>query len=427
MNNKNIDGVIEYLHEGKVYFEVVVQKRDINGKSRKKTKRFTKDGRRISSFATVNRVKAFLLLEFERTYNDKPLFTWSEWKVEAVHRMRQEGLLENTLKNYLGILERWKEPSWDDKFISEISHDEVKDYIYSYLSDLGASDWTRKNIHKRLHRLFDIAVESGYLKWNPARGIKVHAKKSEGVALSPTEVNHLLSEAKKRGHEYYPHWVIALSTGMRNGELYALRYSKINFDCNNILIDEQFTSKDGLHPPKKGKTRVSDLSDSLRVFLLWLKENQGPVKAKLWRHEVQIVTQEEALKGQKTGNLVRTRSKVKVPVTYDDLVLHRIGTWGKGNQAKVLREFCKEIGIREAKFHDLRATHITNLLSHGNALGKVMKQVGHSNSDTTDAYNRLSGVEVQGLTNNLGFEIPKPESAEDESNVINLFNRAAAN
>ncbi len=44
-------------------------------------------------------------------------------------------------------------------------------------------------------------------------------------------------------------------------------------------------------------------------------------------------------------------------------------------QAKELRIFCHQIGLREAKFHDLRETYITNLLSNGVGISKVMKQV----------------------------------------------------
>lgn len=46
--------------------------------------------------------------------------------------------------------------------------------------------------------------------------------------------------------------------------------------------------------------------------------------------------------------------------------------WTQGEQSKVLREFCKTTNIKEVKFHDLRATFITNMLSQGIPLVKVM-------------------------------------------------------
>ncbi len=54
----------------------------------------------------------------------------------------------------------------------------------------------------------------------------------------------------------------------------------------------------------------------------------------------------------------------------------------------------------------MRATFITNMLAQGVPLSKVMAIVGHSDSDTTDGYNRRAGIELQGTTNSLGYEIP---------------------
>lgn len=48
-----------------------------------------------------------------------------------------------------------------------------------------------------------------------------------------------------------------------------------------------------------------------------------------------------------------------------------------GEQAKVLKNFGEEIGITPIKFHDLRATFITQVLNNGVALSKVMAIVGH--------------------------------------------------
>ncbi|MBT4762928.1 MAG: site-specific integrase [Bdellovibrionaceae bacterium] len=82
------------------------------------------------------------------------------------------------------------------------------------------------------------------------------------------------------------------------------------------------------------------------------------------------------------------------------------------------------MGIREIQFHDLRATHITNLLENGASISKVMKQVGHSKMSTTDGYHRLTGVKVKGLTNHLSFIPPKDELPE---NVVALFPKKVSN
>jgi integrase len=48
-----------------------------------------------------------------------------------------------------------------------------------------------------------------------------------------------------------------------------------------------------------------------------------------------------------------------------EFVLPHFEEWTGGVQAQVLRSFCEGIGITPVKFHDLRATFISRLLSQG--------------------------------------------------------------
>ncbi len=64
------------------------------------------------------------------------------------------------------------------------------------------------------------------------------------------------------------------------------------------------------------------------------------------------------------------------------------------------------------KFHDLRATFITNLLSHGVALVRVMSIVGHTEMKTTNVYLRKAGVEVKEATEQLGYQLPEENSGK---------------
>ena len=72
------------------------------------------------------------------------------------------------------------------------------------------------------------------------------------------------------------------------------------------------------------------------------------------------------------------------------------------------------------KFHDLRATFITQMLIRGVAIAKVMKIVGHANIKTTMRYLRLVAQDTQGATESLGITLPKDFNND---NVVNLFQR----
>jgi integrase len=75
--------------------------------------------------------------------------------------------------------------------------------------------------------------------------------------------------------------------------------------------------------------------------------------------------------------------------------------WIQGQQAKVLKSFCREIGIPEIKFHTLRACFATQLISDGVEPIKVMKVCGWQDLKTMARYLRLSGVEEKGVTDGL--------------------------
>ena len=115
---------------------------------------------------------------------------------------------------------------------------------------------------------------------------------------------------------------------------------------------------------------------------------------------------EEKLKNPRhTETLLESRSEWKV--TWDDFVLPRLWRWRQGEQAAVLRSFCEVIGITSVRFHDLRASFITNMLAQGVPIVKVMSIVGHGKMATTDGYLRLAGVGLEGTTNKLDYSAPK--------------------
>ena len=89
-----------------------------------------------------------------------------------------------------------------------------------------------------------------------------------------------------------------------------------------------------------------------------------------------------------------------------EFILPRLSEWTTGEQARVTREFCQGIGVTDIRFHDLRATFITNLLARGEPLARVMSIVGHSELRTTNGYLRKAGVDVKGGTDRLGYRVP---------------------
>ncbi len=244
------------------------------------------------------------------------------------------------------------------------------------------SSESRQKLLKLIKRVFEMAVEEGVINRNPAYGLKVQAVPKEQRVLTATEAQQLLTEAQKYAHSFYPVWAFALMSGMRSGEMYALRWTDVDLETGTIQVNKQWTNKVGICPPKRNKGRVVPISQGFKKFLMELRIAASGHKRKLYDY------------------------RLKEDVTYDDYVLPTLDQWTNGEQAQVLREFCNQIGITPIRFHDLRATFITNLLANGVPLVQVMAIVGHSKMSTTDVYLRLAGVNVNGATEALGYRAP---------------------
>lgn len=92
----------------------------------------------------------------------------------------------------------------------------------------------------------------------------------------------------------------------------------------------------------------------------------------------------------------------------------------KGEQARELRKFLSFIGLPEIRFHDLRATWATLLLSKGVPTIQVMALGGWKEIKTLNHYVRLAGVYVKDsldCIDDLEFRV-------NEAKILGLHNES---
>jgi integrase len=94
-----------------------------------------------------------------------------------------------------------------------------------------------------------------------------------------------------------------------------------------------------------------------------------------------------------------------------NFVLQRIDKWDKGEQARELRLFLMSLGLPTIRFHDLRATLATIMLSRGVEPVKVLKLGGWRDLKTAQIYLRKAGVDVRGSADALDLHNPGNQSA----------------
>ncbi len=124
-------------------------------------------------------------------------------------------------------------------------------------------------------RFSEICGRGDVIRTNPAIGCKLPPKKSrEMKVLTQNEVIRFLNRAKEEG--YYELFILELGTGMRRGEILALKWSDLNFTTGELHIERQvnvFNKKQIISAPKtKSSIRTVILPPSLLQILSEYKE-----------------------------------------------------------------------------------------------------------------------------------------------------------
>jgi integrase len=353
---------------GRTSYEVYINGSDSRGR------RIQMKRRGIETLRKAEHAEFELKRGLAKIKDEKVSWRWGEWFNECLRRMKLT-YQPSTQYNYDKQLNKWVTPHWKDIDLNKITKSDVYDLIFTKVTD-KVSMQTRKVILKMIKRIFQMAVEDGSLLHNPTNGLTMKVSEVEQKVLTSKEVEILLRDAKISNHPFYPVWVMALMTGMRSGELFALKWTDLDFEAKTISVNKQWTSKTGICSTKTRKSRIVPIADGLLIFL------------KEW----------------------------KLQSINGEYVLPHLIEWQYGDQADVLRKFCTTIGITPVKFHDLRATFITNLLARGESLARVMAIVGHTQIKTTNVYLRKAGVDVQGATSKLGYSLP----SDEEGQVLSL-------
>jgi integrase len=211
-----------------------------------------------------------------------------------------------------------------------------------------------------LRQVLDYAASPrrGYIVTNPATGLTKREKPKqtsrEHRLIAADELERLLG-----GCERFP-WLrpiiqVALTTGMRLGELLALRWQDIDFERGVIHVRHTVGTKGELAPPKNNRPRTIDLYLSTRSVLVGLATLEAQP------------TDYVFVNGR---NRPRTRSEVQRAFE------------------KARERACLSTTPRQLCFHDLRHTHASALLNDGaKSIVYVSKRLGHASVKITlDTY-----------------------------------------
>ena len=136
-------------------------------------------------------------------------------------------------------------PGLGDIPLSELTSEMVEDFLEERRrfgnhrpGSSGLGEETMRHIHRLLQQCLDQAMRDGLIGDNPARAFHYSKpKKVNADVLTPLEMEDYLDAAERLGH--LPMFMLALTTGLRQGELIALKWSDLNVKNRTLTISEQ--------------------------------------------------------------------------------------------------------------------------------------------------------------------------------------------
>lgn len=329
--------------------------------------------RRAKTKSQAKSLEASLLIELRESFSKPKVTTWEE----LLREYENETLVykaASTQHNERSLIGHHGTPRLKGKQLKDVTTTDVRDILDRVQNTRSLS--LQHNVKKCLSNLFNYAVQRKYIQENPCSYIKLQ-KMPEPVLsiLTQKQITDFLAAAEASGIEWFPIWATAVYTGMRSGELYALRYKHLQHDDGKpvIKVQESWTKQGGFKPYTKNRmVRSVPINPELQRILDTLRA-QNP----------------------NSGDP-------------EEFVLPRISSWGQGDAAKDLGAFLDGCGLPKIRFHDLRACFISQMLLNKVPPSMVMKIVGHHDMKTMMRYCRHTGSDLLGLTDILNFSKNNP-------------------
>ncbi|MDO8119725.1 tyrosine-type recombinase/integrase [Isoptericola sp. b490] len=269
----------------------------------------------------------------------------------------------STMAGYRSYLDKHFLPYFGDLRMYKILPSTVQDWV-TQASASGLSPSSIRKYHVMLHSVFKRAVRDRVLASNPCEGTelpKVIAKRTR--ILTPAECERLLAEVPDR---YRLLVMTDIETGLRWGELIALRPRHIDFLRRTFTVEQTIVEVSRKHSPTGERMIVKEYpkDDETRV----LRVSQ-PL--------LDVIAADIAQRG----------------VGRDDLLFTSTGE-ADGNpisrntfRTRVWRPALERSGLDfNVRVHDLRHAHASWLLAGGADLKTVMERMGHSQIMTTQRY-----------------------------------------
>lgn len=270
--------------------------------------------------------------------------------------------INKNIKPYLGAVKI--------KDLTTLQIQRVYNDLYSGVKGRKAlSSKTIKNLHGVLHKALNQAYELKIISSNPSNICKLpKVIKKEIKPLNADNISIFMKEIKENRFEIL--FLVAMFTGMRQGEILGLKWECIDFKNGVIKIDKQ------LQKEKKPQGKY---------FFGTLKNNKS--------REITPAPYVMKLLEKQYSN--QMKHKLNADLVWENNGLAFTDEIGKNlSHATVYKEFkriASKIGMPYLRFHDLRHTYAVLSLKNGDNLKIIQENLGHHDASfTLNIYGHVS-------------------------------------
>lgn len=347
--------------------------------------------------------------------NGKPVFKsfYGAGKVEAEKKrddyLRKSGSSDKTLGQLMhyyiyqimptenlsvGTIEAYERPYRLYVLNSKISVRPINDLqpadLQRFITNLDIRSSASVALVKMLKRFFKWAYREGY---SPDLMYGINIRRSTSPKIDDISVfndEEVLSIIRTPNHLHFL-YLLALSSGLREGELLALRYS--DFKDGAVTVRRQLKEYYAIDPSgyRERTISIGDLKSrsSLRTV---------PLPDPVWAEYLDYIEdkkEEQARNGYRSPYIFTTQTGQLID---------------RKNFRTSWKRHLKASGITYKKFHSCRATYCTLLCKNGVPLETAAKLMGHSDvSVTATFYRMVSDHELMQAADRLSGLFEKPD------------------
>lgn len=307
----------------------------------------------------------------------------------TVYFSARRGLKQSTRTNYRYMWERFAKETIGKMALYTVKKFDILNYYYD-LADHGLKVGTLEIMHKMIHPTFQMAVDDGYIRLNPADGCMGEIRKSldhtrqkrHALTIEQQRTFIRFTQESKAHGQWLPLFITLLGTGLRIGEALGLRWEDVDFEKGIISVNHHLTYRvqdagncefHVTTPKTRNGVREIPLLPEVRDALLQEKEIQVQNR---WRCKVKV-------DGYKNFIFINSHGNVNTPACVNRAIRRICDAYNRLEVEKAMKEKRPQILLPYFSCHSLRHTFCTRLCENESDIKVIQEVMGHGNIRVT--------------------------------------------